>query len=49
MNQKPDTPDWRHHGVRVIPGTQLDPNTPQTPGMPRAAAGPALKNSGLAR
>jgi uncharacterized RmlC-like cupin family protein len=38
MNQKPDTPDWRHHGVRVIPGTQLDPNTPQTPGMHRAAA-----------
>ncbi|MGC9269876.1 cupin domain-containing protein [Acidiphilium sp.] len=31
-------PDWRHHGVRVIPGTQLDPNTPQTPGMSRAAA-----------
>ncbi len=30
--------DWRHHGVRVIKGAQLDPNTPQTPGMNRAAA-----------
>ena len=24
--------DWRHTGVRVIPGDQLDPNTAQTPG-----------------
>ena len=30
--------DWKLHGVRVIPGDQLDPNTPQTPGMSRAAA-----------
>jgi uncharacterized RmlC-like cupin family protein len=30
--------DWRHHGVRVIRGDQLDPNTAQTPGMERAAA-----------
>jgi uncharacterized RmlC-like cupin family protein len=29
---------WKHDGVRVIPGNQLDPNTPQTPGMDRAAA-----------
>jgi uncharacterized RmlC-like cupin family protein len=29
---------WKHDGVRVIPGTQLDPNTPQTPGMDRRAA-----------
>jgi uncharacterized RmlC-like cupin family protein len=29
---------WRHGGVRVIPGTNLDPNTAQTPGMSRAAA-----------
>jgi uncharacterized RmlC-like cupin family protein len=29
---------WREHGVKIIPGTQLDPNTPQTPGMTRAAA-----------
>ena len=32
------TPDWRTDGVRVIPGDALDPNTPQTPGMHRAAA-----------
>jgi uncharacterized RmlC-like cupin family protein len=24
---------WRDHGVKVIPGSQLDLNTPQTPGM----------------
>jgi uncharacterized RmlC-like cupin family protein len=30
--------DWKHHGVKVIPGDSLDPNTPQTPGMSRAAA-----------
>jgi uncharacterized RmlC-like cupin family protein len=30
--------DWKHTGVRVIPGDQLDPNTAQTPGMNRAAA-----------
>ncbi len=30
--------DWREHGVKVIPGNQLDTNTPQTPGMNRAAA-----------
>ena len=30
--------DWREHGVRVIPGDQLDTNTPQTPGMNREAA-----------
>jgi len=29
---------WKHSGVRVIPGTQLDANTAQTPGMERAAA-----------
>ena len=33
-----DTHDWRTHGVRVIKGNQLDPNTPQTPGMNRQAA-----------
>ena len=31
-------PDWRTDGVRVIPGDALDTNTPQTPGMHRAAA-----------
>lgn len=30
--------DWKHNGVRVIPAGSLDPNTPQTPGMERAAA-----------
>ena len=34
----PGTVDWRHNGVRVIKGNQLDPNTAQTPGMNRAAA-----------
>ena len=29
---------WKHSGVRVVPGDQLDTNTPQTPGMDRAAA-----------
>jgi uncharacterized RmlC-like cupin family protein len=29
---------WKHDGVRVIRGCDLDPNTPQTPGMNRAAA-----------
>ncbi len=40
MNEKTETGpiDWRLHGVRVIPGDQLDPNTAQTPGMERAAA-----------
>ena len=31
-------PDWKTEGVKVIPGTALDTNTPQTPGMSRAAA-----------
>jgi uncharacterized RmlC-like cupin family protein len=30
--------DWKHAGVRVIPADRLDSNTPQTPGMSRAAA-----------
>ena len=30
--------DWRQHGVRIVRGDALDPNTPQTPGMSRAAA-----------
>jgi uncharacterized RmlC-like cupin family protein len=32
------TPDWRLHGVRVVRSDELDLNTPQTPGMTRAAA-----------
>jgi uncharacterized RmlC-like cupin family protein len=30
--------DWKLHGVKVIPGDQLDANTAQTPGMNRQAA-----------
>jgi len=30
--------DWRTHGVRIVRGSELDINTPQTPGMNRAAA-----------
>jgi uncharacterized RmlC-like cupin family protein len=30
--------DWRLRGVRVVRGDDLDPNTPQTPGMSRMAA-----------
>src|SRR5919107_4198252 len=30
--------DWRTHGVRVVRAGELDTNTPQTPGMTRAAA-----------
>jgi uncharacterized RmlC-like cupin family protein len=32
------TPDWRTNGVRIVRSTELDLNTPQTPGMTRAAA-----------
>lgn len=32
------TETWKTDGVRVIPGHSLDANTPQTPGMHRAAA-----------
>jgi uncharacterized RmlC-like cupin family protein len=31
-------PNWRDNGVRIVRHDQLDPNTPQTPGMQRAAA-----------
>ena len=31
-------PDWRTQGVRVVRAGELDSNTPQTPGMSRAAA-----------
>ena len=37
MSMKPRA-QWRDHGVKVIPGSQLDLNTPQTPSMTRAAA-----------
>ncbi len=29
---------WKEHGVRIVSGSDLDLNTPQTPGMTRAAA-----------
>jgi uncharacterized RmlC-like cupin family protein len=29
---------WRDDGIRIVHGEQLDSNTPQTPGMSRAAA-----------
>jgi uncharacterized RmlC-like cupin family protein len=32
------TNDWRLHGVRIVRSDELDLNTPQTPGMTRAAA-----------
>ena len=31
-------PDWRTEGVRIVKASELDTNTPQTPGMTRAAA-----------
>jgi uncharacterized RmlC-like cupin family protein len=34
----PEAIDWKAHGVKVIPGNSLDPNTAQTPGMSRATA-----------
>lgn len=33
-----DDDRWKHDGVRVIPGNQLDPNVPSTTGMDRKAA-----------
>jgi uncharacterized RmlC-like cupin family protein len=33
-----DHPKWQHDGVRVIPASTLDSNTPQTAGMDRKAA-----------
>src|ERR1700687_254555 len=34
----PTASKWRLHGVRVVHAHELDTNTPQTPGMTRAAA-----------
>jgi len=36
--ETPSESKWRHHGVRVVHGHELDSNTPQTAGMNRAAA-----------
>jgi len=33
-----EEPHWKHHGVRVVHGHELDANVPQTKGMSRAAA-----------
>jgi uncharacterized RmlC-like cupin family protein len=33
-----EQPRWKFDGVRVVRGCDVDPNTPQTPGMNRAAA-----------
>src|SRR5258707_13600064 len=30
--------DWQEHGIRIVRANELDTNTPQTPGMTRAAA-----------
>jgi uncharacterized RmlC-like cupin family protein len=30
--------DWKEHGVKIVHAGELDMNTPQTPGMSRAAA-----------
>jgi uncharacterized RmlC-like cupin family protein len=30
--------DWKTHGIRIVRAGDLDTNTPQTPGMSRAAA-----------
>jgi uncharacterized RmlC-like cupin family protein len=34
---QPD-PDWKNNGIRIVHADELDMNTPQTPGMTRAAA-----------
>ena len=38
MSDRQEPIDWKTHGVKVVPGDRLDPNTAQTPGMDRAAA-----------
>jgi hypothetical protein len=39
---------WKQDGVRVIPATELDSNTAQTPGMDRKGGGPWLaSNAGM--
>ena len=30
--------NWKDHGIKVVRAAELDPNTPQTRGMSRAAA-----------
>jgi uncharacterized RmlC-like cupin family protein len=38
MPESETRPDWKYHGVRIVHAGELDTNTPQTPGMTRAAA-----------
>ena len=38
MSEPTQKVDWRTHGVRVVKSAEFDFNTPQTPGMTRAAA-----------
>jgi len=38
MSTDSSTPDWKTNGVRIVRAGELDTNTPQTPGMSRAAA-----------
>src|SRR6202012_6031286 len=38
MEAASSMPDWKEHGVRIVRAGELDSNTPQTPGMHRAAA-----------
>jgi uncharacterized RmlC-like cupin family protein len=35
---EPPAIDWKEHGVKIVRAGDLDRNTPQTPGMQRAAA-----------
>ncbi len=38
MADESEPKDWKHQGVRIVRAGELDTNTPQTPGMTRAAA-----------
>jgi uncharacterized RmlC-like cupin family protein len=39
MSDSSPSPDyWKEHGIRIVRAGKLDLNTPQTPGMTRAAA-----------
>jgi uncharacterized RmlC-like cupin family protein len=38
LNPERRQPDWKSSGARVVPGDQLDTNTPQANGLDRAAA-----------
>ena len=38
MMKKEIKKSWKYDGVRVVKNTELDKNTPQTPGMNRSAA-----------